>query len=235
MLGALTPPPPSGFSDRKVPVAEWAKWMMWTSNGRAAKHSFFALVLNSELLTRTRLQSQGRVTLAHNAIPGDMTIKAFREQWKTKKGKQSIHNALNYGVGNVCRTSQYWGNANRQLKATAFYHEYLNQLQMRYFHTQSNAEFQDPFLHLVLYTYVRQIESEECAVEILEDDAAFHKAVDDYKNVVSKRNHGFLPFCTMSFISTTIRMLTNLRRIGAPFTAMQMAMPILPLTRRSYL
>jgi hypothetical protein len=31
MLGDLTGPPPSGFRDRKVPVAELAKWMMWTS------------------------------------------------------------------------------------------------------------------------------------------------------------------------------------------------------------
>jgi hypothetical protein len=56
-------------------------------------------------------------------------------------GKGKAIDALNYGAGNVRGTSQYWGNANRQLKATAFYHEYVNQLQMRYFHTQSNLSF----------------------------------------------------------------------------------------------
>jgi hypothetical protein len=94
MLGDLTSPPPSGFCDRKVPPAEWVKWMMWNSNGLAAKHPFFALVLNSEL-TRTSLQMQGRVTLARNDIPADMTVEGFREHWKTPKGQQSIRNALN--------------------------------------------------------------------------------------------------------------------------------------------
>jgi hypothetical protein len=204
MLGDLKGPPFSGFRDRKVPVAEWAKWMMWTSNGRVAKHPFFALVLLNSELTRTSLQSQGRATLARNAIPGDMTIEAFREQWKTKKGKQSIRNALNYGAGNVHGTSQYWGNANRQLKATALYHEYVNQLQMRYFHTQSNAEFHDPFLCLLLYRYVRQIESEEeGTVEILEDDAAFHKAVGDYKNAVTH----FFSFKKESWLPTVLHIV----------------------------
>jgi hypothetical protein len=71
------------------------------------------------------------------------------------------------------------------MKATAFFHEYVNQLQIWYFHTQSNAEFQDPFLQKVLYTHVYQAESEECAREILEDDAAFYKPVSNYKNVVT--------------------------------------------------
>jgi hypothetical protein len=78
ILGDLTSPPSSGFCDRKVALAEWVKWMMWNSNGQAAKHPFFALVLNSEL-TRKGLQSQGRVTLSRNDIPPDMTIEAFRK------------------------------------------------------------------------------------------------------------------------------------------------------------
>jgi hypothetical protein len=199
ILGNVTAPPPSSFRDRKVSVNAWAKWMMWNSNGQAVNHPFFALVLNSEL-TRTSLQSQGRVTLARKDIPAGMTLEAFREQWKTPKGQQSIRNALNYGAGNVHGTSQYWDSVNRQFKATAFFHEYLDQLPMRYFHTQSQAEFHDPFLRNCLYTYVSQVESEECAREILEDDAAFHKAVGNYKNVVTH----FFAFKQESWVPTML-------------------------------
>jgi hypothetical protein len=113
ILGDLTSPPSSGFRDRKVPLPEWVKWMMWNSNGQAAKHPFFALVLNSEL-TRKGRQSQGRVTLSCNDMPPDMTIEAFRKHWNTPKGQQLICNALNFGAGMFAVLSQYWANANRQ-------------------------------------------------------------------------------------------------------------------------
>jgi hypothetical protein len=121
ILGDLTSPPSSGFRDRKVPLAEWVKWMMWNSNGQAAKHPFFALVLNSEL-TRKGLQSQGRVTLSRNDIPPDMTIEAFRKHWNTPKGQQSIRNALNFGAGNISGTSQYWAKGGWTCSATQLLH-----------------------------------------------------------------------------------------------------------------
>jgi hypothetical protein len=121
ILGDLTSPPSSGFRDRKVPLAEWVKWMMWNSNGQAAKHPFFALVLNSEL-TRKGLQSQGRVTLSRNDIPPDMTIEAFRKHWNTPKGQQSIRNALNFGARNISGTSQYWAKGGWTCSATQLLH-----------------------------------------------------------------------------------------------------------------
>ena len=121
ILGDLTADPPSSFRDRKVSASAWAQWIMWNSSGQAVKHPFFALVLNSEL-TQTTLQSQGRVTLARNNIPGGITIEAFLKQWKTPKGQESIRNAVNYGAGNAKGTSQYWDSVNCQFKATAFYH-----------------------------------------------------------------------------------------------------------------
>jgi hypothetical protein len=57
ILGGLTSPPSSGLCDQMDPPSEWIKWMLRDSNGQAAKHPLFALVLNSEL-TRTSLQSQ---------------------------------------------------------------------------------------------------------------------------------------------------------------------------------
>jgi hypothetical protein len=184
ILGDSTLPPSSGFRDRKVPLAEWVKWMMWTSNGQAAKHPFFALVLNSEL-TRKGLQSQGRVTLSCNDIPPpDMTIEAFRKHWNTPKGQQSIHNALNFGARNTRGMSQYWANANRQFKVSAFFHDYVNQLPMRYFHTLSQAEFHNPFLCNCLSTYASQVGSEEYGRKILKHDAVCHKVIGDYKKML---------------------------------------------------
>jgi hypothetical protein len=58
ILSDFTAPPPSGFRDRKVLLAEWVKLMMWNVNGRAAKHPVFSLVANS-VQSSTGLQSQG--------------------------------------------------------------------------------------------------------------------------------------------------------------------------------
>jgi hypothetical protein len=77
---------------------------------------------------------------------------------------------------------------------------------MRYFHTQSRAGCHDPFLCNCLYIYVSQSESEECAWKILKDDAVFHKAIGDYKNVVA---HFFI-FKKESWLPTLLHNLVGI-------------------------
>ena len=72
------------------------------------------------------------------------------------------------------------------------------------------AEFHDPFLRKWLSTYVSQVESEECAREILEDDAAFHKAVGNYKNVVTH----FFCFKQESWVPTMLHNIYGITHLS---------------------
>jgi hypothetical protein len=74
-------------------------------------------------------------------------------------------------------------------------------------------------------------------VETLEDDAAFYKSVGDYKNVVTH----FFSYKKESWLPTVLHNVFYIDHYSdvnkfvkgpAPFTAMELAMPILTLTRR---
>jgi hypothetical protein len=92
---------------------------------------------------------------------------------------------LNYYAGNVRGTDQYWAGKRNEFKATAQYHSHVNNQEVRAFHTGSMAEYHDPFLRRVLGKYVAKVESEAAGVAVVENDTDFHKAVSNYKQVVT--------------------------------------------------
>jgi hypothetical protein len=175
---------PFGIRDQTVEIRDWAEWSMWRSDGEAVKHPTFALAVEHEITQRS-LFGQGRVCLARNDIGYNVTLGDLREKTKNKASLQKLEEAVNYAAGNVRGTDQYMKKLCGEFKATAFYHNYKGDTDMRYFLTSSQAEFSDPYLRRVLAKYVAVVVSQEEGKRVLEDDSVFCKAVINYKNVVT--------------------------------------------------
>ena len=171
-------------SEKDVSFSEWSEWVMWSSNGFHVEHPTFALVLNSEI-TRTGLFKQGKVTLSKNDIPGNTTVQSFQENWGTEQGREKFKKSLNYHVGNVRGTDQYWSARNREFRSFAHHMKYKKNMPMRLFVTSSLAEYHDPFLRRLLSKYISIIRSKNDGELLLTDDKVFHKAVQTCKNIVT--------------------------------------------------
>ena len=164
---------------------EWAKWLMWRGDGRAAKHRILPLVLHNEIV-RGRLFAQGRVSIALDSrLDADISIDRLREEMQNADSRHRLQQRVQYFVGNVGGTDQFHAANNRKFKATAFHHSYHNNKAARIFHTGSMAEFHDPFLRHLLFRHVSKVRSPQAGQLILESDAAFSKAVRDNKQVVT--------------------------------------------------
>jgi hypothetical protein len=60
--------------DQKPTFTEWAKWMIWSSDGSAAKHPTFALALHNHIHQK-QLKTQGRVALSlDNSMDTALTV-----------------------------------------------------------------------------------------------------------------------------------------------------------------
>ena len=170
--------------DKKVTFSEWAEWVLWSSNGSHTSHPTFGLVINSELM-RSGLFKQGRVALSKNEIPGNTTVESFKQHWGADEGKKKFRKSLNYHVGNVRSTDQYWTARNREFRNFAHHMMYKNKTPMRLFVTSSLAEYHDPFLRRLLFKYISVTRSKEEGTSLLTDDKLFYKAVLQCKNVVT--------------------------------------------------
>jgi hypothetical protein len=185
ILGDFTATPFSGIRDQTVPMHQWANYCMWRSDGACVKHPTFAMALDHEIF-HASLQTQGRISLTRNKIPFGLNLDEFKKQTKTDQGMKRIEEAVNYSAGNVRGTDQYLKKLNGQFRATTFFHNYVNDLDMRYFCTGSQAEFADPYLRRLLSKYVAVIDSsKESGQQILDNDGALFKAVVQFKNCVT--------------------------------------------------
>jgi hypothetical protein len=175
---------PFHIRDQTVELREWAEWNMWRSDGEAVKHPTFSLAVEHEITQRS-LFGQGRVCLARNDIGYNVTLGELREKTKNNDSLRKLEESINYAAGNVKGTDQYNKKLLGEYQATAFYHNYSNDSDMRYFLTGSQAEFSDPYLRRLLSKYVAIVVSQEEGQRVLEDDTVFFKAVGNYKNVVT--------------------------------------------------
>ena len=193
-----------------IHLYEWAKWLMWRSDGLAVKHPTFALVLNNHKF-RKSLLSQGRSALhLDNTVDETTTIRDWQAMLarpvpgaaannaaapnanpnNTRAPRSHLHSLLNYHAGNVVGTDQYYGGIRRQWEAISNFHSHINNREATHFHTCSMAEFHDPFLRRLLSKYVAQVtypehEREAAANEVLNNLTAFRRAVSSYKHIVT--------------------------------------------------
>jgi hypothetical protein len=195
--------------DRKPTFTEWAKWMMWSSDGSAAKHPTFALVLHNHI-HRKQLQTQGRVALSlDNSMDATLTAQEWLERVEADTTRDGLKSKLNYYAGNVRGTDQFWKAKLLDFRATAQYHSHINGTEANFFHTTSMAEYHDPFLRRAISKYVGVITNSEAGQAILCNQQAFVKAVSTYKQFVT---HYFV--CKMeTWLSTFLDPVLNIEFI----------------------
>jgi hypothetical protein len=176
----------TGMRDSEVNWDEWCRGLMWRSDGVPAKHPTFALVLLNDT-NRNRLMNRGRYAItSDDVVDADMTSEEFLKSWDDSKGKMKFLKALNFSVGSIRGTDQYWGARQREFIAINHFLSYTEDKEPHVFHTESLAEYHDPFLRRILSKYVTKVESEEEGRAILESDLAFYIAVGNYKTVVTQ-------------------------------------------------
>jgi hypothetical protein len=106
ILGDITTSPSGPLRDRKVKSCDWARWMMWRSDGKVVEHPLFALALKHHI-TFASSQSQGRIFLNNNGFGSGISLADFQEQVKTEEGRRKIEDVINYAVGNIHGTEQH--------------------------------------------------------------------------------------------------------------------------------
>ena len=175
--------------DKDVKFTTWCEYMVWRSDGRAASHPTFAIVLYNHKLKR-QTQAQGRYVLNTSDIDPNVTVEELKnagDDDAIQKQTENILRRAHIHSGNVQGTPAYWRAAFHEFMATIFFHSYITKEEYTSFHTGSLAEFHDPYLRHLLSNYVAKLDhvDDGLAASILNDEHAFAKAVQDYKHVVT--------------------------------------------------
>ena len=192
----------SGKGEKGVSRPDWGKWLLWRSDGRAARHPSLPLVLHN-VLRRDQLHKQGAVCISLNqgTFEPDMRVVEIRDKLRSDKGaKRDIAAKVHHYAANVSGTDQYYNKLRRQFTATAFHSHYADGKPARLFHTGSMAEFHDPFLKLLLIKYVAAVEGESVASQMVDDKQKYVEKMYQYKTVVTH----YFAFRTETWFNTFI-------------------------------
>lgn len=178
-----------GVRDTTVDFNNWMNFMMFRSDGIPASHPTFSLVTHNHKMKK-QLQGQGRHVLNTSNMDPNLTAEKLVEMWDDKKsGRQELFNRLHTHCSNIGSTKSYWLAQRFAFKSTVFYRSYIKDEELSYFHTGSVAEFHEPWLRLIIYQYLCQLDNptiKESDVEsILSDDSIFLKYVQKFKNIVT--------------------------------------------------
>ena len=165
-------------------IQEWVRYLMWRSDGVPASHPILPLVLHSQIQSQ-QLMGQGRAFLTVESRSSDPNadITSLQAELTSSEGMTRLGSKVNFYVGNVRGTDQYWASKRNEFQATAFFHNYYEQqdgddpdgdktVPLRMFHTLSIAEYHVPALRRLLSRYATVVESPEVGEAILSDDAA---------------------------------------------------------------
>ena len=178
-----------GVCDTTVCFNEWANFLMFRSDGIPVSHPTFSLVLHNHKMKK-QLQGLGRHVLNTSNMDPNITADKLVEMWDDKKsGREELFNRLHTHSSNVAGTKSYWLAQRFSFKSTIFYRSYIKDEELSYFHTGSVAEFHEPWLRLLIYQYLCQLDNptikENDVNNILSDDSIFLKYVQKLKNIVT--------------------------------------------------
>jgi hypothetical protein len=203
----------------EVSYVDWHCHLLWRSDGFPSKHPTLALVLNNDHQRRS-LQNQGRAALhlEDNIDPTTVTASAFMDNWVDGGPQQDgngtdtetafnqrFRRKLQWFVGNVRGTDQYWQQQCASFKATILYHSYVHGAVPNLFHTVSHAEFHDPFLRRLMAKYVSAVADDpDVGMAVLTDDSKYHRAIYDYKHVVTHFLAAKLETWIVTFLSPVL-------------------------------
>ena len=169
-----------------VTAREWSEYIMWTNNGRAARHPIFPLVLSNELFRRSVYsQAQVSLNLDGNFDPNESVEKLVCADLQDDSKVNDLATKVNHYVGNVPGTDQYFKSVKKKFTATHFHHGYTKNLPLSAFHTGSLAEFHDPFLRQLLASYASATRSAGFSQSVLDNDGVFHSFMNECKHIVT--------------------------------------------------
>ena len=178
-----------GVRDTTVRFNDWTKFMMFRSDAIPVSHPTFSLVVHNHKMKK-QLQGLGRHVLNTSNMDPNITAEKLVDMWDDNtSGRKDLFNRLHTHSSNVAGTKSYWLAQRFSFKSTVFYRSYIKDEELSYFHTGSVAEFHEPWLRLLIYQYMCQLDNpttKESDVEhILSDDSIFLKYVQKFKHVVT--------------------------------------------------
>ena len=179
----------STIRDKSVKKKQWYEYLMWRSDGRPASHPVFPLVLYNHKV-RDSLHRQGRFVLNSCDIDVNLTLQEIKDAQHGEEIDNVVKNLerkLHIYSSNIPCTPAYWKSTKFEFKATTLFNSYINNSDIRLFHTGSLAEYHEYFLRLILYKYDAALTYNDMNNElnILNCDKCFHSAVQKYKNIVT--------------------------------------------------
>ena len=135
-----------------------------------------------------KLQKQGSFVLSNTEVDPTTTIDEIKNAVSTTELKKVVKRMLKAArmhASNIPGTTPYWHSVRFEMRIIHFFNAYMKNHHMCIFHTGSLAEYHEPALRLLLSKYVQNLDITPDKGDILEDDNAFFKAVQKYKNVVT--------------------------------------------------
>ena len=159
--------------EKYVDFKDWLQYMMYRSDGVPAAHPSFAIVAMNHKM-KNQLQGQGQYALNTSGMDPNLTGEKLIEMWDDEKsGRKELFNRLHRFTSNVTGTDGYWLSKRFTFRSTIFWNKYIRNRNISLFHTGSVAEFHEPWLRILLYSYVKHLNSpiitEEYAEQSLND------------------------------------------------------------------
>lgn len=178
-----------GLRDQGIKFVDWCDYLMWRSDGRCVSHPTFALVLSNHKM-KEQCQKQGSYVLNTSGMDVATTLKEIQQAGEGEPIEQLTRKVLNNAqvhTSNIPGTDAYWTATYHEFQALNFYYSYVKDEEITAFHTGSLAEYHEYSLRLLLSKYVSKLTNTppDLPQQILDDDTAFARAVQMYKNVVT--------------------------------------------------